>query len=82
MRALVIRPRSPTSTTRFSPKRFLILAICAASVFGSPTLPSNTSTAIGQPSTAHNSPKTICSLFSLPSRLWPNRASGQLRPSK
>ena len=27
MRALVIRPRSPTSTTRFNPKRSLILAI-------------------------------------------------------
>jgi hypothetical protein len=69
IRALVIIPRSPTRTTRWRPKRRLSLATWAASVLGSPVSPSNTSTAIGQPSAAHNSPKTICSLPALPSRL-------------
>src|SRR5215472_309404 len=35
MRALVIMPRSPTSTTRDRPKRALSLSICVASVIGS-----------------------------------------------
>jgi pimeloyl-ACP methyl ester carboxylesterase len=36
----------------------------------------------GQPSLVHNRPNTICSLPDLPSRLWPNLASSQVRPSK
>src|SRR5215471_5765631 len=56
MRALVIMPRSPTSTTRDRPKRSLSLSICVANVIGSAVLPSNTSTATGQPSAAHNRP--------------------------
>ena len=55
-RACVIIPRSPTSTTRPSAKRFLILSIWAASVRGSPVSPSNTSIASGQPSGAHSRP--------------------------
>ena len=47
MRAWVIIPRSPTRTSRSSLNRCLSLATCAASVLGSPTLPSNTSTATG-----------------------------------
>jgi len=35
MRALVIMPRSPTSTTRDKPKRSLSLSICVDSVIGS-----------------------------------------------
>jgi hypothetical protein len=68
-RAVVIMPRSPISTTRSIPKRCLSLLIWLASVEGSPTLPSNTSTAIGHPSAVHNSPNTICSFPRLPSRL-------------
>src|SRR5271155_4409440 len=56
MRALVIIPRSPTSTTRDKPKCSLSLSICVDSVIGSAVLPSNTSTATGQPSAAHNRP--------------------------
>jgi hypothetical protein len=56
MRALVIMPRSPTSTTRDRPKRCLSLSIWVASVIGSAVLPSNTSTATGPPSAAHNKP--------------------------
>ena len=56
MRACVIIPRSPTSTTCASAKRFLTLSICAASVRGSAVLPSNTSIATGQPSGAHSRP--------------------------
>ena len=67
--ALVIMPRSPTSTTRFSSKRPFSLSICAASVFGSAVSPSNTSTATGQPSAAHSTPKTICGRSGRPSRL-------------
>jgi hypothetical protein len=40
-----------------------------ASVVGSPTSPSNTWIAIGQPSAAQISPITICSLSRRPSRL-------------
>jgi len=68
-RAAVIMPRSPISTRRSSLKRSLSLATWLASVDGSPMLPSNTSTATGQPSAVHNSPNTICSLPALPSRL-------------
>jgi hypothetical protein len=55
-RTCVIMPRSPTSATRSSAKRFLTLSIWAASVRGSPVSPSNTSMATGQPSAAHNRP--------------------------
>ena len=50
MRAWVIMPRSPTSTTWSSAKRCLSFSIWAASVIGSAVLPSNTSIATGQPS--------------------------------
>src|SRR6516162_1646094 len=56
MRALVIMPRSPTSTTRDRPKSPLSLSICPANVIGSAVLPSKTSTATGQPLAAHNRP--------------------------
>src|SRR5215467_12351145 len=56
MRALVIMPRSPTSTTRDRLKRPLSLSICPANVIGSAVLPSKTSTATGQPLAAHNRP--------------------------
>jgi hypothetical protein len=54
MRACVIMPRSPTHTTCDSPKSVLSLSSCAATVFGSPVLPSNTFTATGQPSALHS----------------------------
>jgi hypothetical protein len=60
MRALVSTPRSPTITTRCSLKRCFNLSICADSVTGSAVLPSNTSTATGQPSAVHIRPMTIC----------------------
>ena len=56
MRASVIMPRSPTSTTWSRPKRCLSLSICGASVVGSPVLPSKTSMATGQPSGAQSRP--------------------------
>jgi hypothetical protein len=56
MRASVIMPRSPTSTTRSRPKRCFSFSICGASVVGSPVLPSNTSIATGQPSGAQSRP--------------------------
>ena len=82
MRAVVSMPRSPTRAMRRTPKRPLSLATCVATVAGSAVLPANTSTAIGQPSPVHNSPIAICCLPRLPSRLWPNLASGQHRPSR
>ena len=48
--------RSPTSTTWDRPKRGFSLAIWDATVSGSPVLPSNASTATGQPSDAHSRP--------------------------
>src|SRR5580693_429888 len=60
LRRGVVTPRSPTITTRCSLKRCFSLSICAASVTGSAVLPSNTSTATGQPSAAHIRPMTIC----------------------
>jgi len=56
IRALVIMPRSPTSTTRDKPKRCLSLSTWLASVIGSAVLPANTSTPTGQPSAAHSRP--------------------------
>ena len=55
---------------------------CTPTVLGSAVLPANTSTATGQPSAAQSRPKTICCLPCLPSRLWPNAASGKQRPSR
>ena len=45
------------------------LSTWQATVFGSLVLPSKTSTATGHPSGEQSSPKTIWSLFFLPSRL-------------
>src|SRR5271166_5150797 len=56
MRAWVIMPRSPTSTTWSRRKRCLSLSICVASVIGSAVFPSNTSMATGQPSGAQSRP--------------------------
>ena len=69
MRAEVSMPRSPTRTRRARPKRSRSLSTWVATVFGSLVLPSKTSTAMGQPSGEHSSPKTIWSLSFLPSRL-------------
>jgi hypothetical protein len=77
----VIMPRSPTRTMRLKPKRSLSLSTCVLSVVGSPVLPSNTSTATGQPVAEHSRPNTICSLPDFLSRLWPCLANGQVRPS-
>ena len=66
--ASVSIPRSPTSTTRESPKRWRSFATCAPTVLGSAVLPANTSTDTGHPSRAHNNPNSICSLPRLPSR--------------
>ena len=54
--AAVSMPRSPTSTTRSMANRSLILATWAATVFGSPVLPLNTSIATGMPSLLVSSP--------------------------
>src|ERR1019366_5770313 len=62
MRASVIMPRSPTTTTRLSLKRSFSLLIWLATVAGSAVLPSNTSTAPGHPSEAHTNPMTSCGL--------------------
>ena len=62
-------------------KRARTFRTCAATVPGSAVLPVKTSTATGQPSRAQSSPKTICCLPFLPSRLWPKAASGQCFPS-
>ena len=69
MRAAVSIPRSPTSTTCCKPNRSRIFATWLATVSGSAVEPSKTSTATGQPSAVHSSPKTICSVPFLPSRL-------------
>jgi hypothetical protein len=49
-------PRSPTSTTFAIPNRSLTLVTWAATVFGSPVLPANTSIATGMPSGEVSSP--------------------------
>ena len=81
MRAAVSIPRSPTSTTRASPKRCRSFATWLATVRGSLVDPSNTSTATGQPAPVHSRPKTICKLPFFLSRLCPRLASGQCVPS-
>jgi hypothetical protein len=60
----VIMPRSPTSTTHESLKRWRSFSIWAPSVLGSAVFPPNTST--GHPARLHKRPKTICNfpLFS------------------
>ena len=68
MRAAVHIPRSPTSTTRWRPKRVRILSTCAATVWGSLVEPSKTSTATGHPVAVQSRPKTICSVPFLPFR--------------
>ena len=60
MRAAVSIPRSPTSTTCCKPNRSRIFATWLVTVSGSTVEPSKTSTATGQPSAVHSSPKTIC----------------------
>ena len=74
-------PRSPTSTTFVIPDRSLTLATWAATVFGSPVLPANTSMATGMPAGEVSSPQTICSRPRTPSWAWPMAPSGQVRPS-
>ena len=61
MRAWVIMPRSPTSTTWSRPKRSLSLVTWLVNVVGFAVLPSKTSIATGQPSGAQSRPQTICS---------------------
>jgi hypothetical protein len=68
IRASVIMPRSPTSTTRESLKRWRSFSIWAPSVLGSAVFPSNTSIATGHPARLHKRPKTICNLSFFPSR--------------
>src|SRR6516165_7514454 len=78
----VVLPRSPTSTSRFRPKRSRSFLTWSGIVFGSAVLPSHTSTATGQPAALVSSPKTICGLPLLPSRECPGLANSQCRPSK
>jgi hypothetical protein len=80
-RAVVSMPRSPASTTWAIPNRFLILSTWAATVFGSPVLPLNTSIATGMPSLLVSSPQAIWSRPRTPSLGCPMAASGQVRPS-
>ena len=82
MRAAVSMPRSPTRISRSRPKRWRTFVRTAVSVFGSPVLPSNTSTATGHPAAFVSTPNTICSLSRLPSRECPRLANGHRRPSK
>ena len=56
MRALVIIPLSPTSTTWDRPKRCFTFPICADNVAGSAVLPAKVSMATGIPSAVVSSP--------------------------
>ena len=60
MRALVIMPRSPTSTISERPNRWRSLSTWVATVLGSEVLPAKTSTATGHPAALVRSPNTIC----------------------
>ena len=54
MRAAVSMPRSPTSTTRLSPKRRRSLSTWAGTVAGSAVLPAHTSAETGRPAASHS----------------------------
>jgi len=62
MRALVIMPRSPTSTSRLSLNRVRTRSTMAMKAVGSAVLPLNTSTAIGRPCGSVSRPYSIWSL--------------------
>jgi hypothetical protein len=82
IRASVSMPRSPTSVTRSRPKRSRSLATWSGTVDGSAVVPGYTWTATGRPSPSVIMPYTTISRPFFPSRLCPNRASGQVRPSQ
>ena len=69
MRASVIMPLSPTTTTRSTPKRSRTFLICELKVAESATPPLKTSTATGQPSPLVSSPHSIWGKRLFPSRL-------------
>ena len=68
MRAPVIMPRSPTSTSRWMPSLSLITCTIWVNALGSSVLPANTRPATGRPSGSVSTPYSICSQPFLPSR--------------
>ena len=56
---MVSMPRSPARATRAMPKRSRIVRTWELTAVESAVLPANTSTATGQPATAHSRPQTI-----------------------
>ena len=67
-RAEVIMPRSPTKTTRLSPKRALVASTISTKPFGSEVLPGKTSIVTGRPSLVVTTPYSTWRLARLPSR--------------
>src|SRR4029079_8515049 len=74
-------PRSPTNTTSHPSKSSTSLRTWSATVVGSARFPSYTCTLTGSPSASVSSPRTICFLYRLPSRLYPAAASSFFCPS-
>lgn len=68
MRALVIMPRSPSMTIRFSPKPSCTTFAISMNAAGSAVFPSTTRTVTGRPSGSVSSPYSIWMLPFLPSR--------------
>ena len=68
MRAEVIMPRSPTSTSRAMPSVSRITVTISVNATGSAVLPGNTRTATGRPAGSVSTPYSICSQPFLPSR--------------
>src|SRR5674536_313605 len=68
IRALVIIPRSPTSTRSVNPKRSRTSVARWANAVGSAVLPATTRTATGRPTGSVSSPYSICGSPFLPSR--------------
>src|SRR5450759_3268049 len=80
IRALVIIPRSPTSTRSVNPKRSRTSVARWANAVGSAVLPATTRTATGRPTGSVSSPYSICGSPFLPSREYPRAANGQCEP--
>jgi hypothetical protein len=80
MRAVVIMPRSRTSTMFSSAKVSFTAVTAAVNAVGSALFPSNTRTATGQPAGSVSTAYSICGRFFFPSREYPRLASGQCVP--
>jgi hypothetical protein len=66
--AEVIMPRSPTKTSRLSPKRALVASTISTKLFGSEVLSGKTSIVTGRPSLVATTPYSTRRLARLPSR--------------